>query len=287
MPYTRCPACATGFRISAAQLAAAAGQVRCGRCGSKFDALAALSDDPLELAPRPRSQAPRPNPPAEQQSPGPLILRPSEEPEPATREQEDEPEPPRLAEAEVAPSPFPEGLADFAASYTDHAAPPGNTRRRLLVGGAKGLGMLTLGVILLLQLTWFEREQVVYTPAGRSLLNGLCWVTGCEPPPRRDLGRLEIESREILAREQQPGVLHLRLEFVNQAGFPQPYPWIRVTLLSQQREPTAQRTFSPGEYLAPGASPSYLVRPQEKVQVRLELMKPETGWTGQYRFEFL
>jgi predicted Zn finger-like uncharacterized protein len=43
---TRCPACATAFRVADSQLQARAGQVRCGRCGTLFDALAALSADP-------------------------------------------------------------------------------------------------------------------------------------------------------------------------------------------------------------------------------------------------
>src|SRR6267378_4224622 len=40
---TRCPACATAFRVTEPQLRARAGQVRCGRCGALFDALTALS----------------------------------------------------------------------------------------------------------------------------------------------------------------------------------------------------------------------------------------------------
>lgn len=43
---TRCPSCTTAFRVSDAQLQARAGQVRCGRCGAMFDALAALTSDP-------------------------------------------------------------------------------------------------------------------------------------------------------------------------------------------------------------------------------------------------
>jgi predicted Zn finger-like uncharacterized protein len=45
--YTRCPECHTAFRISANHLQQAAGRVRCGRCGSAFDALTALSEHPL------------------------------------------------------------------------------------------------------------------------------------------------------------------------------------------------------------------------------------------------
>jgi len=42
--YTQCPDCQTRFRVTAAALRAAHGTVRCGRCGSAFDALVRLSD---------------------------------------------------------------------------------------------------------------------------------------------------------------------------------------------------------------------------------------------------
>jgi len=47
---TRCPGCATAFRVTEPQLGARAGQVRCGRCGVLFDALAALSSEPAGRA---------------------------------------------------------------------------------------------------------------------------------------------------------------------------------------------------------------------------------------------
>ncbi|MDH4167435.1 MAG: zinc-ribbon domain-containing protein [Gammaproteobacteria bacterium] len=42
--YSQCPECLTRFRVPAAALRAAHGTVRCGRCGSAFDAMARLSD---------------------------------------------------------------------------------------------------------------------------------------------------------------------------------------------------------------------------------------------------
>ena len=147
--------------------------------------------------------------------------------------------------------------------------------------------MLALVLTLALQLAWFEREQLVYTTQGRAVLAGLCKLVGCEAPPRRDLGRFEIVRRSIQPRQQQPEVLDLQMEFVNQAEFPQPYPRLRVTLLSQQWEPTAQRTFLPREYLAHSAGQKDLMEPRERIRVSLDLVKPEMGWTEQYRFEFL
>jgi predicted Zn finger-like uncharacterized protein len=59
--YTQCSKCETVFKLSAEVLRAASGQVRCGRCGELFNALARLAEDsnafaagesPLELETR-------------------------------------------------------------------------------------------------------------------------------------------------------------------------------------------------------------------------------------------
>src|SRR5882757_8558569 len=44
--YTQCSKCETVFRLSADALRAAGGQVRCGRCGEVFNALARLAEEP-------------------------------------------------------------------------------------------------------------------------------------------------------------------------------------------------------------------------------------------------
>lgn len=55
---TRCPACATAFRVAESQLRARAGQVRCGRCGAQFDALACLTPGFEEPSASPEAQGP-------------------------------------------------------------------------------------------------------------------------------------------------------------------------------------------------------------------------------------
>ena len=54
---TRCPACATAFRVQREQLAAHFGTVRCGKCGHAFNGVAALvgeGDERLALDPSPQ-----------------------------------------------------------------------------------------------------------------------------------------------------------------------------------------------------------------------------------------
>lgn len=59
---TRCPKCATGFRVTREQLRARAGRVRCGHCRTAFDALDGLID--VAGAPAAGSTAPPAAPPA-------------------------------------------------------------------------------------------------------------------------------------------------------------------------------------------------------------------------------
>lgn len=70
--YTQCPECNAVYRVSSAQLSAAAGEVQCGACGARFDALDRLSDSfPNEpLAGGDEAEAGSPEPADTQDSPG-------------------------------------------------------------------------------------------------------------------------------------------------------------------------------------------------------------------------
>ena len=49
--YTQCPECSVAFRVTAEVLRQAAGKVRCGGCGSAFNALEYLSEQKPESKP--------------------------------------------------------------------------------------------------------------------------------------------------------------------------------------------------------------------------------------------
>jgi predicted Zn finger-like uncharacterized protein len=55
--YSQCPECQTRFRVTADALRAARGTVRCGRCGSAFDALVRLTDTLPEEDDQARNEA--------------------------------------------------------------------------------------------------------------------------------------------------------------------------------------------------------------------------------------
>lgn len=106
---TRCPHCATTFRVVADQLRIGQGWVRCGQCKQVFDAteqLQALAPEPpLSASPPPAALPPEPPPaaslPSEALPPEPeSAAQPAPEPEP---EPAPEPEPEPGSSSEAAP----------------------------------------------------------------------------------------------------------------------------------------------------------------------------------------
>ncbi len=59
---TRCPSCATHFRVTPEQLKARSGRVRCGQCQNVFNALDSLIEEPLVVAMPPTAAAVSPAP---------------------------------------------------------------------------------------------------------------------------------------------------------------------------------------------------------------------------------
>ena len=59
---TRCPSCATHFRVTPEQLKARSGRVRCGQCQNVFNALDSLIEEPLVVAMPPTAVAVSPAP---------------------------------------------------------------------------------------------------------------------------------------------------------------------------------------------------------------------------------
>ncbi len=62
--YTQCPECNAVYRVGSAELSAAAGEVQCGACGARFDALDRLSDsfpgEPLPAGDEAEDRGPEP-----------------------------------------------------------------------------------------------------------------------------------------------------------------------------------------------------------------------------------
>jgi predicted Zn finger-like uncharacterized protein len=217
---TRCPHCATAFRVLPGQLAAKAGRVRCGKCGAVFDGVAQL----VEPA------APLPHEPSPQLG----LFEPGR------------------GRAKTAPLPgsgSPHNRAETAteAPMVEFLAEPTPVRRFSVVWGM--LAVLGFAALLGQVLHHYRTEIGVLVPDARSYLALACEFAGCEVrlPRRPDL--LSIESSELQADGQRDAVIVLNAVLRNRAPFPQEYPALELTLTNAAEEPVARRVLAPPDYL--------------------------------------
>jgi len=217
---TRCPRCATVFRVLPAQLAARGGKVRCGRCAQVFDGVGALLEE--------RPAAPGAEPEAEA-SPQLALF------EAARRA-------PVIAPAmDAANEELP--VPDFL----EGAPPP--PRHRL----AWGLAALAALLALATQAAYHYRtELAVLAPEARPLLEAACARLRCSVrlPRRPDL--MAIESSDLQAEGRRENVILLNAVIRNRAPFPQELPALELTLTDERDRAVVRRVLSPADYLEAG-----------------------------------
>ncbi|MDJ0805401.1 MAG: zinc-ribbon and DUF3426 domain-containing protein [Gammaproteobacteria bacterium] len=152
----------------------------------------------------------------------------------------------------------------------------------LIWGGAS----LLLILILLLQLSWLFREQLIQYESGQQLLSQVCNMTGCVAPVRRDTSRIQVQHRDLRGHPSKANALVLQLNMVNRADFAQPYPKLHLSLFNDHDKLIAQRTFEPTEYLSDPKRIEQLMQQAEPVFIKMELLDPGKDVTG-FKFEFL
>lgn len=255
--FTQCPECMTVFAVDAATLARAHGCVGCSECGATFDTMATLCDtlpeEPFEtLTINEPGAAP------------PLLLQAVIHDKPPqqglfepNRAIPDESYPDH---AEVAAGDEMDGQ-DPAPGLPSFARPRGRSS-----GGMPRLAWVcaALGIVLVAQLAWAERSQLVQNPAMASVLRSACEPLGCQLPMARDLQKLELTSRDIRRHPSVKDALLISATVRNNASYRQPWPVIGITLSNLEDHKVAMRRFRPAEYLhdaatrraglAPGAS---------------------------------
>jgi predicted Zn finger-like uncharacterized protein len=206
---TRCPACGTAFRVQRDQLAAHFGTVRCGKCGSVFNGVAALVEEGTERL-------------SIDPSPQLGLFDPSRRPAQAGAALEDAPLPEFMAPAEPSP------------------------RRAWLWGLA---ALLAAAVLTAQAAYRYRAEIVAFAPDARTLLNAACrWLQCAVLLPRRaDL--MSIESSDLQADPRREGLIVLQAVIRNRSRLAQEYPALELTLTDEGGRPVVRRVLLPADYV--------------------------------------
>lgn len=274
---TCCPSCGTTFRVQPTQLSVRGGKVRCGKCGTIFNGVAALVEQPSATArPEPSPQlglfeAARHAPPAEQPRPVAEAGDLSGAGVPPNRLAHGTPmtveevliEEVALDQARPVAAAAPRRPAPpHAASRQD---PPlaflADERPRARFTVAWSLLALIAAAALALQLLLYLRSDVVARyPQARPAFAALCLALECELhlPQRPDL--MSIESSDLQADTQRDNVIVLNAVIRNHARFPQQFPSLELTLTDEQDRPVVRRVLAPSDYLAASTAGARLQR---------------------------
>lgn len=268
--YTRCPQCQTVFRITAAQLKARDGMVRCGRCQHAFRGDQHLVERPAKNELK-SSGSTRKRSSRKTAATGTARKAPSAPiPTPPPAEQE----PPQTAVDQAAAEPV---GTEFLPTLT-----PLEARRRPHTRAIYWLlGNLVLVLVLLAQGLVFYSPQLAHqVPALRSTIDTLCGSLPCRHLPAIDMHRLDLVETQVTPHPRYDRALRIKATLVNRAEMVQPYPQLEVSLIDSQGQLVARRLYTPREYLQKPDEVGRGLPPQVAVNIQLDITSPGAQANG-------
>ena len=307
---TRCPACATHFRVTPAQLKIRSGSVRCGECQLVFNAIDTLIEEPMVM-PAPMAVAavtcPRSGLPGTQSEPAPTSKPAPEalEEPPALQPETQEaslPEPPEEPEPQVTESvvtepvavePGTESLAgdEQVAANTDSVAeaasevedwnttfpepPPPPRRWPWLTGSVLALAAMSLQAVLV-----FRVELAVLWPEAKPALVALCDFADCEVGLPSKPGLVGIEASDLHPDSEHKGRLALTATLKNRAPFAQQFPHLELTLTDTADQAIARKVLAPADYLRPAITIVNGMQPNADIMVAIGVDSGEIVASG-------
>ena len=302
--YTVCPICGLMLVVTAGDLRAAQGHVRCGRCRSVFNALESLSESPPETPSAPSAPAPRsmaaPEPPAmpsgpmqgeaEHAAPEPMGQEPQTaedvwfEPEAAAQErQPQEQEPAAIGAQEPAAALGPAAAAPEPAL---HDAPlpaqkpaPGPAEFELEPAYEPHTGRWLLGAFVLLlvlagQLINHYRGTLATLPSVGRTVRAFYGALGIPVVPLWNVRAYEARQLGATVSGQDPHQITVRASIANRGRWPLPLPLLRVTLQDRYGRTIAARDVPPRDYLANATSTSAMLPAGGRIDATVAFVNP-------------
>lgn len=261
--YTRCPGCATVFRVTSEQLAMRAGHVRCGHCKKVFDANA------HRVAPAPPRAAAAPAH-GDGASPGPAGTTAALHDAPA-------PEAPPAASRRT------------EITYDDRSddADEGKTgRARALLYGTVSV---LLAALITAQAVYHYRDAIAaHWPATQPALSRICGYAGCAIRPLRDpaMSYLSIDASDLQADSAHRGLLILTATLRNRAAWSLAYPHLELTLTDAQDAIVVRRALAPADYTGGTTDLQRGIPPNGEVAVKVFIDASATTQAGYRLYMF-
>ena len=272
--YTRCPGCRTVFRVTPAQLALRAGQVRCGHCRTVFDGTAQL----IQLAPVGDAGGPHEDA-ADEDARGPLTvtLRSAHALEPVTATAPSSRAETPSVNATPSVSSDEQDEVDYDRRFAwDRPKKHSRTRTAVFV-----VATVALVLAFAAQLAWHYRDLLAaHVPSTRPALSRLCALAGCAVRPLREVAGLSIDASDLQADPAHKGLLILTATVRNRARYPVAFPHLELTLTDPQDQVVVRRALAPAEYAGGTADVAAGIVGNGEVAIKLFLDASATTQSG-------
>jgi predicted Zn finger-like uncharacterized protein len=131
-----------------------------------------------------------------------------------------------------------------------------------------GTGVLFLAATLLIEYTWFNRDQLNQIPQMQVWADKLCQRFECKNITLHNPKKIELIARNVYSHPNEKNALIVNITMKNNANFAQPYPIMQISFSDVRGGNVAARRFLPAEYL-----------PAEIQQSDLQLLEPDTNMT--------
>jgi len=267
---TSCPACTASFYVTAEQLSAYRGEVRCGKCRHVFNALDRLSE-PSEDYSMPKTGT---EPDLEA-----ISETPAEQHEETAEISE------HILNAPVADSTIAVfNVADFSTKPSSAADSPkivadvasktklNRPNKRKLSVWLLVLLALVLALLAVAQTAYYMRTQAVAQwPALKPHFDKACKFLDCTVELPKQIELLAIDDSDLQEDAKHQGLIHLSSAIINNATFVQAYPLLELTLTDTHDKPVLRHAFTPREYLPAGIDISKGLAAGEEIHIKLAL----------------
>lgn len=249
---TTCLHCGSVFRITDQQLEIARGQVRCNQCMQVFNALLTLENYTGQVTE------------AEQLDSAAAIADLIQTPTESTQGVEPE-------------------NSSSAVSLNQAMYGEDHKTSNPLKSIWWGLGIMLLLILIVVQIVYYQRYQLIASNEFQQPILNLCGVLPCDENRFINLEQIRLVERNVFTHPTQDNALMVTGSLVNEASFAQTIPKLKISLSDLQGNLIANRVFEPEEYL--NAKSVAMLKPGKPVQFRLEIIDPgEQALT--YEFEF-
>ena len=135
------------------------------------------------------------------------------------------------------------------------------------------IAIIVLALLLVLQMLLADRAQLAADARWRPVVSMVCLALRCELPSWHEPAAFTLVDRDVRPDPHDPGVLHVRARFRNDARWPQSWPGVLLTLSDVDGRVAGARVFTPLEYAATGATHKTIASGQV-VQIAMDVVEP-------------